>query len=168
MSDDIPPQPPFSETDAIGIHDALARMIPRSLDDVVRKRRDLVQIGLATAEEIVVRTEKVESGHSRDRIENWRIVAFRFLDPHSEDGAEQIFNNRLALLGRAVGRCCPWVTSEIVGIDVEGKLVRTRNSLYTLGIHGDGEPPDHDLICLCAMTHIWGVGRYIGAPGFFY
>src|ERR1700704_5449641 len=112
MSDYMPPQPPFNETDAIGIRDALARMIPRSLDDVVRKRRDLVQIGLATAEEIVVRTEKVESGHSRDTIENWRIVAFRFLDPHSEDGAELIFNGRLALLGRAVGRCCPWVTSE--------------------------------------------------------
>ena len=77
MSNDMPPQPPFSETDAIGIRDALARMIPRSLDDVVRKHRELVQIGLATAEEIAVRTKRVGLGHSRDTIENWRIVAYR-------------------------------------------------------------------------------------------
>jgi hypothetical protein len=168
MSDYMPPHPPFSETDAIGIRDALARMIPRSLDDIVRKHRDLVQIGLATAEEIAVRTKRVGLGHSRDTIESWRIVAFRLLDRQSEAGADRTFNSRLSLLGRAVGMRCPWVTSEIVGVDVEGKLVRTRNSLYRLGTPGIGEPPDHDLICLCAMTHSWGVGEYIGAPGLFY
>jgi hypothetical protein len=95
--------------DVSAIREALARMFPKSLDDIVRQSR-----------------------------------------------------SRLSLLGRAAGMRCPWITSEVREIDIDARLVRTRNSLYRLGARGEGEPPQEDLICVCAATHQWGCGALIG------
>jgi hypothetical protein len=100
----------------------------------------------------------IEPGQTLDTIDEWRIIAIR------QVGAPPL----LSLLGRTVGMGGVRMTSEIAGLDVNRGLCRTRNSLYRLGFPGEGEPPQEDLICVCAILHRWGVGRLIGAPEFFY
>jgi hypothetical protein len=158
----------LSEADVSEIREALERMIPRSLEDIVRKSRDQFQIALATAEELAVLAAAIEAGPIRDTIADWRIIAFRAIGLAVDAQTEAVSRSRLSLLGRAAGMRCPWITSEVTEIDIDGRLVRTRNSLYRLGARGEGEPPQEDLICVCAATHSWGFGRLIGAPAFFY
>jgi hypothetical protein len=154
--------------DVRGIQEALEQMMPKSLDDIVRKNRDVLQLGLATAGELAVLAATIEPGHSRDTIEEWRIVAFRAIGPRSDADMAGILSRSLSLLGRAAGMRCPWITSAVTQIDIDAGLVRTRNSLYRLGARGEGEPPQDDLICVCAAMHKCGVGELIGAPAFFY
>jgi hypothetical protein len=159
----------LSAVDRAGIEEALEQMIPKSLDDVVRKNRNAFQIGLATPTEIAIRGTVIKPDRdTRDTIEQWNIIAFRTLGLRPDTGLEGILSSRLSLLGRAAGTRGSWLTSEVVQIDVDGGLVLTRNSLYRLGSRGEGEPPPDDLICVCAVMHSWGIGELIGAPGFFY
>jgi hypothetical protein len=155
---------PFGETDLV---QALEKLMPRSLDDVVRANRDNFQIGLATANEVRRLTASIEPASTKATIDEWRIIAFRTLKPEPNSG-RIVGKTLLSLLGRSSRTNCPLITSEVVKIDFENGLVRTLNSLYKIGVAGEGEPPSDDLIHLCATTHIWGWGKMIGAPAFFY
>jgi hypothetical protein len=168
MTDHRRPSDSRSEADVSEIREALERMIPRSLEDIVRKARDQFQIGLATAEEMAVLAATVEAGPIRDTITEWRIIAFRAISLSVDAQTQAVSRSLLLLLGRAAGTRCPWITSAVTEIDIDRRLVRTQNSLYRLGARGEGEPPQEDLICVCAATHRWGVGKRIGAPAFFY
>jgi hypothetical protein len=140
------------------IQDVLTQMIPASLDDIVRENRDQVQLGLATLEELAARAGAIGPDAAVDTIDEWRVVAIR------QRGSPPI----LSLLGHAVGMGVVRMTSEIAVLDVARGLCRTRNSLYRLGFPGEGEPPQEDLICVCAILRQWGIGRAIGAPEFFF
>ncbi|MDB5411530.1 MAG: hypothetical protein JWL84_6442 [Rhodospirillales bacterium] len=169
MADDAQRNAPLGATDRIGLREALEKMIPRSLDDVVRANRDRFQIGLATAAEAAARAARIAPACTRDTIEVWRIIAFRSLDPPNDiDAGEVPGNSLLSLLGQSSRMKRGWITSQIMQIDFENRLVQTRNSLYALGVEGAGEPPADDLIHLSAACHIWGFGDLIGAPAFFY
>jgi hypothetical protein len=158
----------LSEAEVSEIRETLERMIPKSLEDIVRKSRDQFQIGLATAEELAVLAATIEAGPIRDTITEWRIIAFRTIGLSIDAQTQAVSRSLLLLLGRAAGTRCPWITSAVTEIDIDRRLVRTQNSLYRLGARGEGEPPQEDLICVCAATHRWGVGKLIGAPAFFY
>jgi hypothetical protein len=145
-------------SDMPDIQQVLDQMIPRSLDDIVRLNRDQMQIGLATLDELSAQAGVIELGQTLDTIDEWRVVAIR------QRGAPPL----LSLLGHVVGTSRVRMTSEIIMFDVCRGLCRTRNSLYRLGLPGDGEPPQEDLICACAILHQWGIGRTIGAPEFFF
>jgi hypothetical protein len=169
LADDVQRNAPLGATDRTGLREALEKMIPRSLDDVVRANRDRFQIGLATAAEAAARAARIEPACARDTIEAWRIVAFRIRDPRDDaDAGGQAGRSRLSLLGQSSRMKRGWITSQIMQIDFANRLVQTRNSLYALGVAGAGEPPADDLIHLCAACHIWGFGDLIGAPPFFY
>ncbi len=168
MTDDRRKSRSFSEADGSGIRKALEQMMPKSLDDIVRRSRDRVQIGLAMAEELAALAATVEPGPIRDTMAEWRIIAIRTIDPSIDARTTAVSRSHLSLLGWAAGMRCPRLTSEIAQIDISGRLVRTRNSLYRLGSRGEGEPPQEHLICVCAATHSWGFGGVIGAPAFFY
>ena len=154
--------------DVRGIQETLEHMIPKSLDDIVRKSRDRFQIALATVEELAGLAATIEAGPIRDTITEWRIIAFRAIGLSVDAQTQAVSRSLLLLLGRAAGTRCPWITSAVTEIDIDRRLVRTQNSVYRLGARGEGEPPQEDLICVCAATHRWGVGKRIGAPAFFY
>lgn len=169
MTDDQERDPSRGAAGAIEFRDALEQMMPRSLDDIVRANHDCFQIGLATADEVALRTARIEGGRTRDIIDAWRIIAFRTLDLQSNaDSGRVAANSQLSLLGRAVGLRCTRITSEVLQIDLDNGLVQTRNSLYRLGVKGAGEPPQDQLIVICAATHGWGFGELIGAPAFYF
>jgi hypothetical protein len=156
-------------TDVIRLQEALEKMIPRSLSDIVRANTDRFAIGLATVDEIAALAGSIEPRRAKDTIDEWRVIAFRTLNLQANvDHGSGAANSQLSLLGHSVGMSSTWITSEVVRIDFDNSLVQTRNSLYHLGAKGIGEPPQHDLIQVCAATYAWGFGELVGAPMFFF
>src|SRR5260221_3833018 len=109
----------LSEAEVSEIREALERMIPKSLEDIVRKSRDQFQIGLATAEELAVLAATIEAGPIRDTITEWRIIAVRSIGLAVGAQTPPVSRSRLSLLGRAAGMGCPRVTSAVTEIDLD-------------------------------------------------
>lgn len=135
--------------------------LPATLDEIVTRNRDRWQIGLATAAEIAALAGAVRAapGEKKDILADWRLIAIR--DRHT---GEAMF----ILLADAARAGTNWSTSLVMAVDFKRRLARTRNSVYALGAHGEGEPPLIHRLHLCAMLHAWGVGAVFGAPEIFY
>jgi hypothetical protein len=151
-----------------GIAEALEKLIPQSLGDVVRQNRHLVQIGLATPEELAERAATIASGQAKDTINGWRMIAFRIPRPPADKQLGLFEKCRLSMIGWAVELRCVRITSHVLRIDVGNGLVQTRNSLYRLGVRGEGEPSRDELIHVCAALNSWGLGQDLGVAEFFF
>ena len=139
----------------------LKKLVPKGLDDVIRKNREYAELGLATDEEIQAITGEIVYAESeKGIIDDWRMISLR----EKKSGTVQVI-----LLGRNRAEGAPWATSSLVVFDRENKRVVTKsNSLYKLGKRGIGEPPNIHLVHLCATLHYWGSGAILGVPPFFF
>jgi hypothetical protein len=136
--------------------------LPRTLDDIVRRRRDEVQIRLATAMEIAALGEflgdaQMTPGEAKDTISEWYPVTFRVRD-----------DLHIRLLGRFERKGAISLTSQVLKLDLAADLAKTDNSLYRLGNPGEGEPPRHFVVLLCAILNDMGVGKTLGVPEVFF
>lgn len=53
-------------------------LIPKSLDDVIRKNRELVELGLSTPNEIRALQAEVQQGLPiKDMIDDWHLISLR-------------------------------------------------------------------------------------------
>lgn len=140
------------------------KLIPKSLDEIIRNHRDEVSLRLATAEDYASLPPMVSSIDRqrpvRATINEWRIVCI-VLPP-------ELGGNKLILSGMHQAQDCTWCTSSIVSVDFENNLVLTDNSLYRLGSKGEGEPGMHILLHICHCLHSWGIGERLGALPIFY
>lgn len=136
-------------------------LIPKILDDVIRKNRELVELGLSTADDIRVIQSEIQPGLPvKDIVNDWRLISLR----EKQSGLAQVL-----LLGRSQNENAAWITSSIVKIDLTRNCVMTKSgSHYGLGSRGFGEPPREQLIHVCATLHQWGSGSFLGVPHFFY
>lgn len=140
---------------------AIEQLIPKSLDDIIRKNRDLVQLRLATDEEIFALHQVITPGQPKDVIAEWNLIALH----------QPAFSNvQIFLLGDVSSSDQQRVTSEVVGIDLDRQLVVTKSgSLYQLiGSPKNGDPDPQQLMCICSVFHEWGFGEKLGVPHFFY
>lgn len=137
------------------------KLIPGSLDDIISKNRELVELRLANEKEINDLTRQIRSPvHVKDAIEDWRLVS---LVEKTSNKAEVL------LLGNSHDKTHPWITSPILTLDLSQGFVSTQSgSIYKLLDRGIGEPPASHIICLCAALHVWGSGQYLGVPHFYY
>jgi len=136
--------------------------LPKSLDEIVRRRRDEVQIRLATATEIKALGEfigdaKMSQGEVKDTISEWYPILFRVRD-----------DMQIRLLGHFEKRKEILLSSDVAVLSPENGLAKTENSFYRLGKRGDGEPPRHFLVVLCAILTKTGAGRVLGVPEVFF
>lgn len=139
----------------------ISNLIPKSLDDIVRRNRELVELRLATRAEIQTLEKSIENlHHEKDLIEDWRLICL------SEKKSNRV---QLTLLGNSAENKSAWITSSIASIDFKQNIVLTNSgSIYKLGESGQGEPTTEHLMCVCAALHLWGMGTFLGAPEFFY
>lgn len=144
-----------------GLTQTINELIPKSLDDIIRRNRELVELRLATEADIHPLEKEIGNLHPvKDVIEDWRLICL------SEKETNWV---QMMLLGRSTENNCSWITSTVVAIDFKQKAVLTNSgSVYTLGKPGQGEPPMADLMHVCATLHKWGSGDFLGAPHFFY
>ncbi|MDP2024752.1 hypothetical protein [Sulfuriferula sp.] len=140
---------------------ALEKLIPKSLDDVIRKNREKFRLALATEDELVKLEANVPDSPVRYTLTDWQVI---MLHATLEDRAK-IASPRLAGRVEATGES--WITSNVVGIDRGKGLVQTANSMYRV-IGPRVEEDKIDLLNICVALHQWGLGSSFGVPEFFY
>jgi len=130
-------------------------IIPKFLDDVIRKNRNLFELGLSIIEDIQAIHIEIQPGMPvKDVIDDWRLISFR---------DKRTGRNQVLLLGDSQKKGNSWITSSIVLIDLPQNIVVTKSmSVYKLGSQGNGEPPRRHLIHVCAALHKWGLGAALG------
>jgi hypothetical protein len=138
---------------------ALNDLIPKSLDEIVTLHRDECILRPSIAEDLA-RLKPMDSTISEQKpdkgtIDDWRIIA-----------ASGTSKTLLFLTGTHRSKDVPYMTSDIVSID--GNTVVTNNSVYHLGVKGEGEPDMMIILHICATLHYWGAGAYLGVPYIFY
>jgi hypothetical protein len=143
------------------IEQAVEKLIPKSLDDVIRQNRDKFRLALATEDELAKLESNVPDSTVRYTLTDWQVV---MLHATLEDGAK-IASPRL--VGSVVETGESWITSHVISIDARKSLVKTRNSFYRVVGPRVGEEK-LDLLNICIALHQWGLGTYLGVPEFFY
>lgn len=136
-------------------------MVPKLLDDIVRKHRDECKILMSTINDFASLAPMVssmsEQKQVRATIDEYRIICLLAQN-----------HKLLFLTGIRRADCVPYMTSDVVSVDFANNFVLTKNSLYEIGSKGEGEPDFHILLHICAVLHKWGVGNYYGIPHIFY
>jgi hypothetical protein len=143
------------------IEQALKKLIPKNLDDIIRKNREKFRLALATEDELVNLEANVPDSPVRHTLTNWQVI---MLHATLEDGAK-IASPRL--VGSVAGTGESWFTSHVGGIDRGKGLVQTANSVYRV-IGPRVEEEKIDLLNICVALHQWGLGSSFGVPEFFY
>ncbi len=143
------------------IQEQLTLAIPKSLDDIIRIRRDIVRIYQSTEDQVQSVTTKLDIASVRETLSRWHFVT-RDITNHGIT---------MQLLGRTANGL-PWTTSDIVGIDMSDPVygfVQTENSRYRLvmSARGIGEPESELLSMICAQLHQSGAGAIFGVPGWY-
>jgi len=136
--------------------------LPKSLDEIVRRRRDEVQIRLASTAEIQALGEflgdaQMKKGKEKDTINEWYPITFQL----SED-------LQVRLLGHFERKGVISMTSQVLMLDLATGSAKTENSRYRLGKPGEGEPPRAYLVQLCAILNDMGLGKALGVPEVFF
>lgn len=140
------------------IVEAVTAAMPKSLDDIIRTRRDRASLRLATADEIAALATPLSSDQPpKAEIDDWRLVTLLVV------GKPLVF-----LVGNSEQE--NWMTSLVTGIDLQAWLITTKSgSVYKLiGEAGKDEPPMQHLLHICAVFHQWGIGPMYDMPYVFY
>jgi hypothetical protein len=92
-------------------------LIPKSLDDVIRKNRELVELGLSTPDEIrVLQAEVQQELPVKDMIDDWHLISLR---------SKRSGDVKVLLLGQSQKESVVWMTSSIVRIDLSQSVIVT-------------------------------------------
>lgn len=141
----------------------LEKLIPQSLDDVIRANRDKCRLALATDDEMTT----LETGCSgsamgsvRHTLTHWQVV---MIHVSLGDGTR---SSSPRLAGRVQETGQSWITSHVIGIDSDRGFVQTTNSTYRV-IGSRVAEKELDLLHICASLNYWGLGAYLGVPEFF-
>lgn len=142
------------------IEEQLEKLVPKSLDDVVRKNRDQLRLAIASQDELGALAADISATNGRHTIIRWQFVVMHVTTNRGPATS-------LRLFGWAEEVRESWSTSNVTGIDLTNGLVRTANSVYR--ISGPRAMDDElDLLHVCASLHSWGLGEYFGVPHIFY
>ena len=123
------------------------KLLPNSIDDIVREHRDELRLALATDAELKALETTLNDGPVTHRISGWNVL---ILHMSSERG--QLSSPRLS--GTVVDTRESWITSHVLGIDFRKGLVQTKNSFYRITGPRAAEE-DVDLFRICASLHEW-------------
>jgi len=140
------------------VEQQLQELLPKSLDDIIRKNRERASLRLATeADRRAIAHRIVPTGRATP-ISRWNLIT---LDVRGADPIRYTI-----LVGWNDVTRTTWNTSPIVKLDAAAGLVLTRSgTLYGMS----GKSSDKiDLLCICAWLHQTPAGKFLGVPEFFY
>lgn len=131
---------------------------PRSLGELI-SNQCFGQVRLARPEELLALARTIPKTEVFDtELANWRAVYFAALY-----GQYQF--ERVHLLGDSLRNGIKAkISSPVLAMDTGTGLAVTRSgSVYRLhGVHGQGEPPPHQIHIFCAALWAWGHGEKLG------
>jgi len=138
----------------------LQKLIPTSLDDIVRAHRDECQLALATDEEMTRLATSIKSDeHVKHVLSHWQIIVMHLT-----------IRDESQISPRLVGRLPDggsWITSHVLAVDRQTGLVQTANSFYRV-VDDPTSENELDLIFICVALNNWGIGQYLGVPDFIF
>ena len=140
--------------------------IPKSLDEVIRLRRESFALRLSSPEEIAALSTVPIEDHGKAiqaTIDNWYLICLAY--SKAADMAPQLTH---FLLGVNREADCAWMTSAVNAINSDRNVVLTNNSLYGLGSKGTGTPDLNLILHVCHTLHKWGIGKQLGVLEIFY
>ena len=125
--------------------------LPRCLDDLIKRNRDLVSVGLATDTEADALIGDIEdTGSSAVLIDRWHLVAFRI---HTAG------RHSLHIAGWTSAESSI-VTSDVVALARDRTRAKSLDRIYRLGEARPGEPDLHLLGQIARALRVWGISRY--------
>ena len=141
------------------IAEQLSAMVPKSLDDVIRKNRDKAGLRFSTEEDLAQIASQMPPGSKRAvPVSKWNLVTV--WEHHAPPF--------VTLFGRNDDRNRTWSTSPVLQLDSQAKLLVTQSgTLYRLAGE-QGTEEDLDLLHVCVWLRQSGAGDYFGIPAFFY
>lgn len=137
---------------------------PRSLGELI-SNQCFGQVRLARPEELLALARTIPKTEFIDtELANWRAVYFAAIY-----GQYQF--ERIHLLGDSLRNGIKAkISSPVLAMDTGTRLAVNRSgSAYRLhGVHGQGEPPPHQILIFCEALWAWGHGEKLGVvrPGF--
>lgn len=136
----------------------LDNLIPKSLDDIIRKNREYCQLRHATEADLTPILGAVKPAYPKLVITSWHLVT----------AAISTGECKTVLLGEICdGSGNTWITSKIVKLDLESGYLQTNSgSLYLMAEKGIGEPSFEQLALLCSYFNRGGCGAFFGVPDF--
>ncbi len=124
-----------------------------SIDDLIRRNRHLVELGIAGHEEIERVTGDVEFDVRSRELTTWRLLAVR--DPQTR-------TTDLRLLGTRPLVPCGWITSSVTALSRDRKLCRTARELFVLDEHLDGPLAREELMVVATFVEESGLAEEFG------
>lgn len=140
----------------------LQNIIPKSLDDIVRRNRTELQLEYATEQDLAKIQRPIPAKFYKGALRG-AFIYKRILPAIQEEA--------LYLVGFMETRreTITWHTSRLEGFDPTTRMVSTASgSLYLIEDLVEGEPDSQLLINICAILHRDGAGSQFGIPHFFY
>ena len=139
------------------VEQQLEELLPKSLDDIIRKNREHGSLRLATeADKRAIAHRIVPTGRATP-ITRWNLIT---LDVR---GSAPIQYTIMVGWNDVTGTT--WNTSPIVKLDAAAGLVVTRSgTLYRMSGESGAKI---DLLCICAWLHQTPAGKFLGVPEFF-
>lgn len=132
--------------------------LPHTLDQIVTRNRDQVEIRLATPEEVAqLAAEILQPEAVKDTITDWYPIVFRVRDDLT-----------IRIFGVFESRGTVSYTSRVLMLDEAAGLAISDRSIYRLGKGGEGDPPRAFVVALCALLNESGVGKALGVPEVFF
>lgn len=142
-----------------GLAAAIQKLLPKSLDDIIRLHRDEVELRLTSEEEIMALYDSIEPAQPLEIMDEWRFITLHVIP---------IGESQVMLMGYRRSNEYFRVTSIVRQIDLDrGFVITNSGSLYQLGTAGQGEPPLDHLMGICVVLHKWGFGMRLGVPLFY-
>ena len=125
----------------------------RTIDDLIRRNRHLVELAIATPEEIERVIGDVGFDARSRELTTWRLLAIRDPQTRMVD---------LRLLGTRLLRPCGWITSSVTALSLDRKLCRTSTELFALGQHLDEPLAPHELMVVATFLEESGLAEEFG------
>lgn len=135
----------------------IQRIDTMPVDDLIRANKELCELRIARGGEIEQFHGRINCCEPVKRHVSPYWLLRVIVNPGTTK--EQITAH---LLGSEV------ITSDVMLIDTKKKLVRTMNSIYSIGDRGAADVSLHAKFRICAGLHHWGVGSFLEVPHVFY
>lgn len=139
------------------------QLVPKSLDDIVRINRHLLQLKYANSEDVLKLTKRIQTtsfkGTLVDAFLYKRLIKISKVEPICAVGY------LITDLGQIA-----FHTSQVVGLDDEQKIILTNSgSHYKIESLSDTQNTDSTLLMhICHVAHRDGWGTHFGIPEIYY
>ncbi len=140
------------------LEDQINALLPKRLDEIIRKNRDKVCLEYVRFEDLSKLKVTFPITNNKGVITD--AFLYKFVGEIVEKDEVFLVGFRRNHTGES-----PYHTTHLIGIDFESNVVLTNSgSNYIIKNFVEGEPHLSLLLHICYVAHLWGWGKYFDVP----